>query len=118
MKSPVSHFLRSMARNFKYWECCIGLPGEIVRYLVDHDRTERIRYTTFSRHADLEQMRADEHPATYRMSCKDNWAISFWRSRLPSGKLVYYFDWSRIEHVFVDSGVNLERELALLEGGP
>jgi len=45
------------------------------------------------------------------MSCKDNWAISYWRSQLPSGVLVYYFDWSRIEHVFVDREIVLEFEL-------
>lgn len=50
----------------------------------------------------------------YRMSCRDNWAISFWKSELPSGVLVYYFDWSRIEHFFVDREIVLELELEQL----
>jgi len=56
-------------------------------------------------------LRRENHPATYRMSCADNWAISFWRSRLPSGARVYYFDWSRIEHVFVAGEVSFDREV-------
>jgi hypothetical protein len=101
--------------RFRYWECCIGLPGELVQYLTDSDRCQQITYATFAGHADLEPLRAEGHPATYRMSCKDNWAISFWQSQLPSGQKVYYFDWSRIEHVFVDEDVDLAAEMALLE---
>jgi len=51
----------------------------------------------------------------YRISCKDNWAISFWRSEIPSGVQVYYFDWSRIEHIFVDRDVTGVSELEFLE---
>ena len=59
-------------------------------------------------------MRQEKHPAMYRMSCKDNWSISFWRSELPSGVRVYYFDWSRFEHFFVDQEIVLESELQRL----
>lgn len=101
--------------DFRYWACCIDLPGGLVRHVADTDRSRRVTYETFARHVDLEPLREEGHPATYRMSCKDNWAISFWRSQLPSGQRVYYFDWSRIEHVFVESPVDLERELDLLK---
>lgn len=102
-------------RRYRYWECCVGLPGGLVRYISDSDRSGQVSYDTFARHVDLGPMRAEGHPATYRMSCRDNWAISYWRSRLPSGQPVYYFDWSRIEHVFVAEPVDLARELELLE---
>lgn len=101
-------------RRFRYWSCCIELPGELVQHLVDDDRCRQVTYATFARHVDLSGLRAEGHPATYRMSCEDNWAISYWRSRLPSGQEVWYFDWSRIEHVFVAEPVDLERETALL----
>lgn len=102
-------------REFRYWACCMDLPGELVGYITDCDRAEQVTYGTFARHADLEPLREEDHPATYRMSCADNWAIRFWRSQLPSGRRIYFFDWSRIEHVFVDGPVDLEREVALLE---
>jgi hypothetical protein len=38
----------------------------------------------------------------YRISAPDNWAISFHKSRLPTGQRIYYFDWSRMEHIFLD----------------
>lgn len=100
--------------KFKYWSRCIEMDGELVRYLTDSDRAEQITYGTFARHVDLAQMRKQEHPAMYRISCPDNWAISFWKSRLPSGTLIYYFDWSRIEHIFVDREISMKKELELL----
>lgn len=99
---------------FRFWASCPQLDGELIRYLTDSERAVRITYGTFARHADLEEMRKQEHPATYRMSCPENWAISFWKSKLPSGTLVYYFDWSRIEHIFVDREIDLKKELELL----
>ena len=99
------------SRPYRFWASCIQLTGELVHYLTDDERAVQITYGTFARHADLEPLRREGHPATYRMSCKDNWAISYWRSQLPSGVLVYYFDWSRIEHVFVDREIVLEFEL-------
>ena len=73
-----------------------------------------VRVGGLTRHADLKPLRAADHPAMYRISAPDNWAISFHRSALPSGQRVYYFAWSGIEHFFVDSEVDIGRELALL----
>jgi hypothetical protein len=104
-----------LARRYRYWECCIGLPGELVQYIADSNRSQQVTYETFARHTDLEPLRQEEHPAMYRISCRDNWAISFWQSHLPSGGKIYYFDWSRIEHVFVGQDVDLEQEMALIK---
>ena len=101
-------------RPFKFWASCPQLEGELVQYLTDSERAVRITYSTFARYADLEAMRKQNHPAMYRISCANNWSISFWKSRLPSGTLVYYFDWSRIEHVFVDREIDMKDELDLL----
>lgn len=60
-------------------------------------------------------MREAEHPALYRISCPDNWSISFHRSVLPPGAPVFFFVWSGIEHFFTESEVDLEKELSLLE---
>jgi len=102
-------------KDYKFWLSCPQMTGELVQYMTDPDRAEQITYSTFARHADLAPMRKEKHPAMYRVSCESNWAISFWRSRLPSGVRVYYFDWSRIEHVFVSGDVSFGREVALLE---
>ncbi len=101
-------------RPYRYWAACTDLPGELVQYIADPDRNTKLTYRAFARQADLEPLRAADHPAMYRISAPDNWAISFWRSELPSGQKIYFFDWSRIEHVFVDREVDLDREMRLL----
>lgn len=86
-----------------YWASCPELTGPIVDYLVDH--ATEITYSTFARNADLAPLRAEGHDAMWRISAPDNWAIAFYKSTLPSGIPVYFFDWSRIEHVFVPPDV-------------
>lgn len=103
------------SRPFRYWASCLQLPGELIQFLTNCERAVRVTYGTFARHADLRPLREEGHPAMYRISCKDNWAISFWRSEIPSGVQVYYFDWSRIEHIFVDRDVTGVSELEFLE---
>jgi hypothetical protein len=102
--------------KFKYWSRCLEMDGELIRYVADRSRAVQVSYRTFARRCDLVQMRRETHPAMYRISCSNNWTISFWRSQLPSGVQVYFFDWSRIEHVFVDRSVNVKKELDLLTG--
>lgn len=104
-------------KGYSFWRACTDFQeprgGHLVQYIKEHGKP--ISYTTFARHADLAPLRAAGHPAMYRISRPDNWAIAFYRSRLPSGMPVYFFDWSRIEHVFVPSEVDLEREYGLLD---
>ena len=87
---------------------------QLVQFITDDARAQQVTYGTFVRHADVVPLRVEEHPATYRMSALDNWSISFWKSVLPSGRRIYFFDWSRIEHVFVDGAVDLSREMRVL----
>lgn len=92
-----------MRHRFKFWATCTGFPsGEIIHFITDPDRSRRISYATFAKHVDLKPLRRGDHPAMYRISAPDNWAISFHKSKLPTGQAVYYFDWSRIEHIFLD----------------
>lgn len=105
------------AHRFQYWASCPELSGELIHYITDPDRSQQITYATFAARVDLAPLRAEDHPAMYRISAPDNWAISFWRSELPSGVPIYYFDWSRIEHIFIDPGrgepdPEIERRLA------
>jgi len=111
--NPSSH-------SFQFWSDCVGMPGgcragELVNAIRDHPESRRVTYDTFARHVDLEPLREMGHGAMYRISAPSNWAVSFHRSRLPSGQRVYYFVWSGIEHFFVEEEPNLELELELLD---
>ena len=101
-------------KPYQFWASCPRLPGELVQYITDSKRAQKITYQTFARYADLTEFREGDHPAMYRISAPDNWAISFWKSTLPSGQPTYYFDWSRFEHFFVDETVDLELEMEIL----
>jgi hypothetical protein len=87
--------------KFVFWLSCPDVGyGEIIHYLNDH--AVEITYATFAQNADLAPMRREDHPAMYRISSPSNWAVSFYKSELPNGDPVYYFDWSRMEFIFVD----------------
>lgn len=108
--------------TFWYWTDCVGMPGgryagELVNSIRTHPADRRITYRSFARNADLRPLRADGHPAMWRISAPDNWAISFHRSRLPTGAPVYYFAWSGIEHFFVQEPVDVDAELAAIGRG-
>ena len=109
MKSFMSRF-----NPYHFWASCLHLTGELVQFITDSERAKQVTYDTFYRHADLRSLHQEKHPALYRRSCKDNWAISYWKSKMPSGIRIYYFDWSGIEHVFVDQDIIMEFELKRL----
>lgn len=88
---------------YEYWLSCVDVPdGSIIHFITDPVRSTEITYRTFAQNVNLAAMRQENHPAMYRVSCPDNWSISFHRSALPNGQRIYYFNWSRIEHIFVD----------------
>lgn len=90
-------------------------PGELVNAIRHGDTSRAVSYRTFAKHAELAPLRDSEHPAMYRLSCPDNWSVSFHKSELPSGAPVYFFVWSGIEHFFTEGPVDLEEELRFLE---
>ncbi|MCW4026890.1 MAG: hypothetical protein NWE76_05360 [Candidatus Bathyarchaeota archaeon] len=103
-----------MRTRFVYWRSCPEFRfGEIIHYINEHAR--EITYKTFAKNADLEPLRDEDHPAMYRISAKDNWAVSFYKSRLPNGNLIYFFDWSRMEHIFVDPDQAIPTEEEMLD---
>jgi hypothetical protein len=79
------------------------MTGPVIHYITDDTRKRRITYETFRKVADLDELRREDHPALWRIADPTNWARpAFFKSKLPSGKTVYYFDWSRMEHLFVE----------------
>ncbi|TFH26736.1 MAG: hypothetical protein E4H00_10225 [Myxococcales bacterium] len=99
--------------KWPYRFACPDSYGEIIHYITDPDRSEQISYRTFAKYADLAPMRDADHPAMYRISSPENWAISFHKSKMPSGMPIVYFDWSRIEHVFSPAPIDQRREYEL-----
>jgi hypothetical protein len=87
-------------------------PGALVNAIRHGAASCAVSYKTFARFANLDFLRREGHPAMYRISCPDNWSVSFHRSRLPSGAPVYFFVWSGIEHFFVQDEVDVAQELA------
>jgi len=108
--------------RFRYLTDCINIEGifghpaggQIIHYITQHPEERQVSYGQFARQVDLRPLRDAGHPAMYRLSAKDNWSVSFHRSQLPSGQPIYYFAWSRIEHIFVDQEVDVAAELAAL----
>lgn len=101
--------------TFEFIGACPEMTGPLIHYITAPGVSRRISYSTFAKHVDLSPLREQDHPALYRISAPSNWAISFWRSELPSGRRLYYFDWSRMEHLFVrdPETFDLEAEDAL-----
>jgi len=91
-------------KRFTFWGACTDMPcGEIIHYITDPIRSQKITYPTFSKQVELSGMRAINHPALYRISCKDNWQVAFFKSQLPLGEIIFYFKWSGIEHIFCET---------------
>ena len=89
--------------KFAFWGACTDMPdGAIIHYIIDPARSRRVTYQTFARNVDLDDLRDQNHPAMYRISAPTNWAITFYKSKLPNGQAIYYFFWSGIEHIFVN----------------
>jgi hypothetical protein len=100
---PPTRRVAQRPHSFQFWAQCTDFRcGDIIHYITDDDRATEITYDTFAKWTDLRELRASGHGSTYRMGAPGNWAISFWRSELPTGQRIYYFDWSRIEHIFLD----------------
>lgn len=102
------------ATPFVYWANCTDLSYELVQALTARSRP--ITYATFARNVDLDELRAQGHPAMYRISAPGNWTVTFSKAQLPSGRPVYYFTWSGIEHVFVDPNDPPDRQLEIALG--
>jgi hypothetical protein len=86
------------------------MTGDLIHFITDRwgvseetrlRPTRDISYKTFVKHVDLGPLRDEDHPAMYRISCPENWSISFHSAELPSGAPLWYFDWSHMEHLFV-----------------
>jgi len=105
------------SRDHKFWATCEMLSPyprayEVMQFITSNQKP--ITYPTFARKADLSELRAMDHPSLYRISSPSNWAISFHKSRTPSGIPVYYYRWSGIEHMFTPDEPDMNNEARAL----
>jgi hypothetical protein len=96
-------------KPFRFIGACPEMTTEFVTYVVDKNPsvprrfpTIDISYTTLARHCDLDELREERNQAMWKLSVPSNWGVSFHRGQLPSGRLCYYFDWSRMEYFFIE----------------
>lgn len=99
---------------------CVASTAAFVGFVTEHPKMRAITYKTFAAHTNLRELRRDggekTYPWLYRISREQfGWYWNFCRSVMPSGALVYYHDWSGIEHFFVAPGTDREREHRLAQ---
>ena len=109
-----------MSHSYCFIGACPDLTGPFVNYIQDHE--QGVTYDTRVRHVDLDQLNQFKQSVGYGrwesgLTMKNDWHISYHRSRTPSGRTVYYFVWSHMEYVYVPCSMrfDLGRETELAE---
>jgi hypothetical protein len=108
-----------MTHSYCFVGACPELTGPFVNYIRDHERD--VTYDTLARQVRTADLLNFKWQAGYGrdtgLTMKNDWHISYHRSRTPSGQRVYFFVWSAMEYVFVPCSMrfNLERETELAE---
>jgi hypothetical protein len=95
----------SQKEKFEFYTDCVSLDSNSGHYIRDMvDSSEKITYETFLRNVNREEFYRMEKALGYGndigLRMKKDWAVSFFKG-IFRGKPCYYFDWSRIEHIFL-----------------
>jgi hypothetical protein len=96
--------------RFVYVGACPDFDYDFVRYIIDHPSDREVTRSTFLRNADESTLPGKHllHPKNKERGLY--YFESYHKSRLPSGKVVYYIKWSGIEHFFVERPFSFKRE--------
>ena len=86
--------------NYQY--CCVS-PKSLreLEFIIDNAR--EITYETFIKHVnkeDLADLKQDLGYGRHGLTLKNDWAVSYHKSKLPNSKPVYFLCHSCIEYVF------------------
>jgi hypothetical protein len=99
---------------------CPSLTGPFVNYVRDHGEefghVKEITYRTFAKHMEPDFLR--EWKEAYGFSLRQDWGVTYYKSRTPSGIPALFFVWSAMEHVFLPCGTtrfDLDEETRLAE---
>ena len=72
-----------------------------LEYIID--KAQEIKHDTFKKRIGIKNFNKLQAQLGYDrldFKLKDDWAVSFHRSKLPNKRPVYYLRWSAIEYVF------------------
>jgi len=86
--------------NYRY-NCTSPKSLSELEYIIEHER--QITYKTFRSKIDTEDFNYIKSMLGYDNSpikLKDDWAVSYHKSKLPNGEPVYYLQHSMIEYIF------------------
>lgn len=101
-----------MSARFGFVGDCVGLNGDVIRHM--KLGAEQITYDDFVSDVGASVPRVYDAERAVPMS--DDWAITFWRSSLPSGQPVVYYAESGVEYVFTERAEYDEQaEIAALD---
>lgn len=86
---------------------CVGCGDvEMLTHIIDNSR--EISYATFMRNVDKESFKElkenyfefYEKSSKTGLTFKNDWHITYFKSKTPKGKVVYFFSHSAIEYIF------------------
>ena len=91
-----------MELRFAY-DCVSCRPGEMLeelQYIIDHAR--EITLGTILKYVDRDDWNMLTRELGYgsAFNIKDDWHVTYWKSKTPAGQIVYYMCHSCIEYIF------------------
>lgn len=96
-----------MSKDYVFWTTCVGSVGSLIDEMVDDDISREVTYETMLKHCDgmLETAMSlgYERSKAQGLTIKDDFQVSFHKS-FYAGAPCYYFDYSRIEHIWILRG--------------
>ena len=97
------------ASRYEFVGDCTGMDGDVINYMKSRDaRPDQIDFDEFESVVGSDVAREYEKEAGVSMN--EDWNVTFWKSRLPSGTPVIYWTQSNIERVYAPRGVYDETE--------
>ena len=90
-----------------YQYCCVS-PKNLTELNYIIDNSKKITYKTLRNNVNSESFKEVKEMLGYNrqlwhdcgITLKSDWAVSFYKSKTPKGKLVYYIRHSAIEYIF------------------
>lgn len=91
----------------EYQYCCVNAPDiDELNYIIDNSR--EITYETFRKNVETESFNEIKEGLGYtrevqrgcNLTLKNDWAVSFHKSKTEDNKQVYYICHSAIEYIF------------------
>ena len=92
--------------TYSHWSCPVG-PSELVDYLVDPDHADEVEYDDFEEEVDVSTSPLEE---TQFEILDTDWAVTWLKTKLPSGMDAWVMQHSGIEYLFTEDTFDHEEE--------